>query len=371
MKNNMPNNNHKRDYYEVLGVSRQADEEEIKKAYRKLALQYHPDRNPGDKEAEERFKEAAEAYEVLHDTQKRDLYDRYGHEGLKNTGFSGFGGFEDIFSSFGDIFEDFFGFGRRGRGGASRAREGADLRYDLSVSFMEAAKGKEMELKIPRMETCTLCNGNGLEPGTEPEYCPTCGGRGQVVQSQGFFRISTPCPRCHGQGQIITHPCLSCHGQGRIEQTKTLSIKIPPGISNGSRLRFRGQGEGGSHGGPPGDLYVIVYVEDHEFFQREGDDVVCSLPISMIQAAIGAELEVPTLNNLKKLTIPKGTQNGQTLRLKGEGFPHLRGSGKGDQIIQVAVKIPTHLNKRQEELLREFEELEKKKSGSRLSKFFS
>jgi molecular chaperone DnaJ len=367
----MATNNQKRDYYEVLGVSRKADEEEIKKAYRKMALKYHPDRNQGDKEAEERFKEAAEAYEVLHDAQKRDLYDRFGHEGLKNTGFSGFGGFEDIFSSFGDIFEDFFGFGRRGRGSSSRAREGADLRYDLSISFMEAAKGKEMELKIPRMETCSECQGNGVAPGTRPETCPTCGGRGQVVQSQGFFRISTPCPRCHGQGQIITHPCPNCQGQGRIEETKTLNIKIPAGISNGSRLRFRGQGEGGLYGGGSGDLYVVVYVEEDEFFHREGDDVVCAIPISMVQAALGAEIEVPTLNEPKKLTIPKGTQNSQVLRLRGEGFPHLRGSGKGDQLIQVTVKIPTHLNKKQEELLREFEELEKKKSGSRLFKLFS
>lgn len=367
----MQTNNHKRDYYDILGVARQADEEEIKKAYRKMALKFHPDRNPGNQEAEERFKEAAEAYEVLHDPQKKELYDRYGHEGLKNTGFSGFGGFEDIFSSFGDIFEDFFGLGRKGRGGGSRAREGADLRYDLSVSFMDAAKGKEMELKIPRLETCSLCRGNGLEPGTKPEFCPTCGGRGQVVQTQGFFRISTPCPRCHGQGQIITHPCPSCHGQGRQEETKTLNIKIPAGISNGSRLRFRGQGEGGLNGGPAGDLYVVVYVEEDQFFHREGDDVICAIPLSMIQAALGAEIEVPTLTNPKKLTIPKGTQNNQNLRLKGEGFPHLRGSGKGDQVIQVTVKIPTHISKKQEELLREFEELENKKTGSRLFKLFS
>ena len=307
----------------------------------------------------------------MHDSQKRELYDRFGHEGLKNTGFSGFGGFEDIFSSFGDIFEDFFGFGRRGQGGTSRVRGGADLRYDLSVTFIEAAKGKELELKIPRLETCTQCHGSGLEPGTKPEFCPTCGGRGQVVQSQGFFRISTPCPRCHGQGQIITHPCPSCHGQGRIEETKALNVKIPAGISNGSRLRFRGQGEAGINGGPPGDLYVVIYVEEHEFFHREGDDVICSIPISMIQAALGAEIEVPTLSDNKKLSIPKGTQNGQTLKMKGEGFPHMRGSGKGDQIVQVSVKIPTHLSKRQEELLREFEELENKKKGSKLFKLFS
>jgi molecular chaperone DnaJ len=367
----MPNNNQKRDYYEVLGVSRQAEEEEIKKAYRKMALKYHPDRNAGDKEAEERFKEAAEAYEVLHDKEKRELYDQFGYEGLKSTGFSGFGGFEDIFSSFGDIFEDFFGFSRRGRGGASRAREGTDLRYDLTINFMEAAKGKELELKIPRLETCSLCQGSGLEPGTRPEYCPTCGGRGQVVQSQGFFRISTPCPRCRGQGQIISHPCSTCRGQGRIELTKTLNVKIPPGISSGSRLRFRGQGEAGLNGGSPGDLFVVVYVEEHEFFHREGDDVICSIPVSMTQASLGAVIEVLTLNNPQKLTIPKGTQNGQTLRLKGEGFPHLRGSGKGDQIIQVMVNIPTHLTKKQEELLREFEELENKKGGSKLFKLFS
>lgn len=364
-------NQHKRDYYEILGVSRQADEEEIKKAYRKMALKYHPDRNPGDKEAEERFKEAAEAYEVLHDPEKRELYDRYGHEGLQSSGFRGFGGFEDIFSSFGDIFEDFFGFGRRSRGSASRPREGADLRYDLSISFMDAARGKEMELKIPRMETCSACRGSGIEPGTQPEYCPTCGGRGQVVQTQGFFRISTTCPRCHGEGRIITHPCAACRGRGRTERTKTLSIKIPAGIADGSRLRFRGQGEDGTNGGPPGDLYVVVHVEEHEFFRREGDHLFCTIPISMVQAALGAEIEVPTLEQPKKLTIPKGTQNGQVLRLKGEGFPHIRGSGKGDLIIEIQVKIPTHLTKRQEELLREFDELEGQKGRSRLARFFS
>jgi molecular chaperone DnaJ len=367
----MTTNNHKRDYYEVLGIPRQSSEEEIKKAYRKMALQYHPDRNPGDKEAEERFKEAAEAYEVLHDAQKRELYDRYGHEGLRNTGFSGFSGFEDIFSSFSDIFEDFFGLGRRGRGGASRAREGADLRYDLSISFMEAAQGKEMEINVPRLESCVECQGNGMEPGTQPEICSTCGGRGQVVQSQGFFRISTPCPRCYGQGRINTHPCKACQGQGRMEKTKTLNLKIPAGIAGGSRLRFRGQGEGGTHGGPPGDLYVVVYVEEHEFFHREGDDVLCSIPISMIQAALGTEVEVPTINGNKKLTIPKGAQYGQTLKFKGEGFPHVRGSGKGDQIIHLEVKIPTKLSRRQEELLREFEELDTKKGGSKLFKIFS
>ena len=367
----MDNNNNKRDYYEVLGVSRQAGEEEIKKAYRKLALKYHPDRNPGDKGAEELFKEAAEAYEVLHDPQKRDIYDRYGHEGLKGTGFSGFGGFEDIFSSFSDIFEDFFGLGGRGRGRGGRAREGADLRYDLTISFMEAAKGKELELKIPRLEPCSRCQGNGLEPGTSPELCPTCQGQGQILQSQGFFRISTPCHRCRGQGQIISHPCRTCRGQGRIEETRTLTVKIPAGISNGSRLRFRGQGEAGTYGGPPGDLYVVVFVEEHDFFQRQGDDLICSVPISMIQAALGAEIEVPTLNDPKKVGVPKGTQNGHILKIRGEGFPHVRGSGKGDQVIQVLVKIPDHLNKRQEVLLREFEEIEKKKSGSRLARLFS
>ena len=368
----MMNNNHKRDYYEVLGVSRQSSEEEIKKAYRKMALQFHPDRNPGDKDAEERFKEAAEAYEVLHDSQKRELYDRFGHEGLRSSGFSGFSGFEDIFSSFSDIFEDFFGFGRRSsRGGGPRAQEGADLRYDLTITFMEAAQGKEMEINVPRLEACLECQGSGLEPGTQPEICATCQGRGQIIQSQGFFRISTACPRCYGQGRINSHPCKSCQGRGRVEETKTLHLKIPPGISSGSRLRFRGQGEGGVHGGPPGDLYVIVYVEEHEFFHREGDDLLCSIPISMIQAALGTEMGVPTLNGTKKLAIPKGAQHGQIFKFRGEGFPHLRGSGKGDQMIRIEVKIPTHLSKKQEELLREFEALEGKKSSSKLFKIFS
>lgn len=368
----MMNHNHKRDYYEVLGVARDASEEEIKKAYRKMALQYHPDRNPGDQEAEEHFKEAAEAYEVLHDPQKRDLYNRFGHEGLQGAGFSGFSGFEDIFSSFSDIFEDFFGFGRRsGRGGGPRAQGGADLRYDLSVSFMDAAQGKEMEINIPRHEACEECRGSGMEPGTQPEFCPSCQGRGQVIQSQGFFRISTTCPRCYGQGRIITHPCKGCQGQGRVEKTKTLNLKIPPGISSGSRLRFRGQGEAGLHGGPSGDLYVVVFVEEHAFFHREGDDLLCTIPISMIQAALGTEVEVPTLNGNKKLAVPKGTQHSQIFKFKGEGFPHLRGSGKGDQLIRVEVKIPTHLSRKQEELLREFEALESKKSSSKLFKIFS
>jgi molecular chaperone DnaJ len=364
--------NHKRDYYEVLGVSRQASEEEIKKAYRKMALQYHPDRNRGDKEAEVRFKDAAEAYEVLHDPQKRDLYNRFGHEGLQSSGFSGFRGFDDIFSNFSDIFEDFFGFGRRGgQRGGPRPQEGDDLRYDLKVTFMEAAQGKEMEINVPRLEGCEECRGSGMEPGTQPEVCPACQGRGQVIQSQGFFRISSTCPSCYGQGRINTHPCRGCQGQGRVEKTKVLNLKIPPGISSGSRLRFRGQGEAGMHGGPHGDLYVVVYVEEHDFFHREGDDVLCAIPISMTQAALGTALEVPTLNGNKKLAITKGTQHGQIYKFKGEGFPHLRGSGKGDQLIRVEVKIPTHLNKKQEELLRQFEALESKKSDSKLFKFFS
>jgi len=348
-----------RDYYEILGVGREASEEEIKKAYRALALKYHPDRNPGDGEAEEIFKEAAEAYEVLHDEEKRQIYDRFGHEGLRGTGFSGFGGFEDIFSSFSDIFEDFFGGSRR------RARngpvQGRDLRYDLEIDFLEACRGKETELTIPRQETCEQCGGSGSAGDTPPSICTTCGGQGQVYQSSGFFRVSTSCPQCGGRGRVITDPCPECHGQGRTEQTRVVSLRIPPGVDTGSRLRLRGEGEAGQRGGPRGNLYVVIHVRPHEFFEREGDHVFCRIPISMTDAVLGTRINVPTMEGERELSIPKGTQNAKIMKFKGAGFPNLQGFGRGDQIMEINIKVPTDLTPRQEELLKEFADLEKEK----------
>lgn len=347
----------KRDYYEILGVSKSATEDEIKKNYRKIAMQCHPDKNPGNKEAEERFKEAAEAYEVLSDKQKREIYDHYGHAGLSNTGFQGFSGFDDIFSNFGDIFEDVFGFGRsRGRGRSrSGARAGADLRYDLKISFLDAAFGLTTTVDLEKYQTCSTCNGSGAAPGTTPSTCPTCQGRGQVVQSSGFFTISSTCPHCHGQGKFITKPCHTCRGTGKENKQKTVELKIPAGVESGSRLRLRGEGEAGEQGGPSGDLYVFLHVEDHEFFVREGDDIICRVPISFTQAALGTTLEVPALKNTEKIKIPKGTQTGSSFRIKGKGIAHVRGYGHGDQIVEVHVQVPTQLSRKQEELLREFE----------------
>ncbi len=348
----------KKDYYEILGVAKTAPEDEIKKCYRKIAMQCHPDKNPGNKQAEERFKEAAEAYEVLSDRQKREIYDHYGHAGLSNTGFQGFSGFEDVFSNFGDIFEDVFGFGQgRGRGssrGRSGARAGADLRYDLKISFLDAAFGLTTTIDLEKYSTCSVCSGSGAAPGTSPVTCPTCQGRGQVIQSSGFFTISSTCPHCHGQGRMISKPCSTCRGTGKERQQKTVELKIPAGVETGSRLRLRGEGEAGEMGGPSGDLYVFLHVEDHEFFEREGDNIHCRVPISFVQAALGDTIEVPTLKDKEKIKIPRGTQNGHSFRLKGQGIPHVRGYGRGDQIIEVHVQIPTHLSRKQEELLREF-----------------
>lgn len=349
----------KRDYYEILGIGRDADPDEIKKAYRTMALKYHPDRNPGDQEAEELFKEAAEAYEVLHDPQKKQIYDQYGHEGLQGTGFSGFGGFEDVFSSFGDLFEEFFGGSRRRR--RSGPTRGRDLRFDLEIEFGEAAAVKEAELSIPREEDCPACQGSGSSTGTR-QTCSTCGGQGQVHQTRGFFRMSTTCPTCGGQGRIVADPCEECVGRGRIQKEKVVSVRIPAGVDTGSRLRLRGEGEAGRLGGPPGDLYVVIHVKPHEFFEREGDHVICRIPVSMVDAALGAEIEAPTLDGSRTLKIPKGTNSGDVLRFRGEGFPNLRGYGSGDQIMEMQVLTPTKLTKRQEELLREFAELEKERN---------
>lgn len=344
----------KRDYYEILGVDKSASEEEIKKNYRRLAMQYHPDRNPGDKEAEEKFKEAAEAYEVLSDAQKKDIYDRFGHEGLSGTGFRGFSGFEDIFSSFGSIFEDIFGYSNRSR---TSARAGADLRYDLKISFMDAAFGTSTEIDITKLDTCHECSGSGAATGTSPEVCRRCGGRGQVTQSSGFFSISSTCPSCRGYGSVITNPCKLCRGTGKEKIHKNVSLKIPAGVETGSRLRLRGEGERGENNGPPGDLYVFIHVEPHEFFERRENDIYCRIPISFVQAALGATIEVPTLNGSDQLKVPKGTQSGKVFKLKGKGIQNLRGFGRGDQFVETIVVTPTNLTRKQEDLLKEFSKL--------------
>ena len=362
---------YKRDYYEILSVSRDCGEEEIKRAYRKMALKYHPDKNPGNKEAEESFKEAAEAYEVLRDPEKRQIYDRFGHEGLQGTGFRGFSGFEDIFSSFGDIFEGFFGFGGRGR--RTRARQGKSLRYDLELTLEDAFHGAEEEISFQRLETCLTCNGSGASPGNEPQTCSTCQGSGQVIRSQGFFQVSTTCPACHGQGEIITDPCPDCRGRGKIRVERSISVKIPPGVDTGSQLRLRGEGESGEYGGPPGDLFVVIHVREHEFFRREDEDLICQIPISFVQAALGDTLIIPMLDSDEghELVIPRGTQPGEVIKVPGKGMASLRGYRKrGDLYVKIVVKIPKKTNQRQRELLKAFAETEelalsnkKKKSG--------
>ncbi|MBM3223112.1 MAG: molecular chaperone DnaJ [Candidatus Tectomicrobia bacterium] len=349
----------KRDYYEVLSVSRTATEDDIKKSYRKLAFQYHPDRNPNNPEAEEKFKEASEAYEVLHDADKRRIYDQYGHDGLQKNGFQGFSGFEDVFSSFGGIFEELFGFsGRRGGSGRSAARSGADLRYDVQLTFEEAVFGTEKVLEFEKMETCMHCLGKRTAPGSRPVTCSTCNGHGQVERRQGFFTLRTTCPTCRGEGSRITDPCKECRGLGVVQLPKKLSVKIPAGVDDGARLRLSGEGEEGSNGGPAGDLYVILHVAAHEFFERHGTDVHCQVPISFAQAALGTDLEVPSLHGPQTLAIPRGTQTGDRLTLRSCGVPELRGEGRGHQIVHIVVKTPTQLTERQEELLREFAALD-------------
>jgi len=355
----------KRDYYKVLGVNRDADDKELKAYYRKLALKFHPDRNPGNKEAEEKFKEASEAYEVLRDPQKRNIYDQFGHQGLEGSGFSGFSGFEDIFSSFGGIFEDFFGFSS-GRRSGSRAQKGADLRYDLSLSFMEGAFGTETEIDLAKMEVCYSCEGTACEQGTHQETCGQCGGTGQVSRNQGFFTVRTTCYHCRGNGQTIPHPCSKCKGSGQIRVSKNVAVKIPAGVDSGSRLRLTGEGEAGVYGGPPGDLYVFIHVESHDFFERDNTNIICQVEISFIQAALGDTIAVPTLNGKKELKISKGTQPGDLFCFRGEGIPSLRSSKRGDQIIQAVIKTPTNLNKKQEVLLKEFANIESGKLSNKL-----
>lgn len=360
----------KRDYYEILGVTRQSGEEEIKKAYRQLALKFHPDRNPGDKEAEEKFKEAAEAYEVLHDPQKKRLYDAYGHEGLRGAGFSGFSGFEDIFSSFGDIFQDFFSFGF---GGQTRqrtaARPGDDLIYTLDLTFEEAVFGTEKEVEIDTFSKCAHCGGAGAEPGTKESICPACQGSGQVVQSQGFFRISTSCARCQGTGKVLVSPCRECQGQGRTRQKKRVQVKVPGGVDSGTRLRLRGEGESGYRGGVAGDLYVKIEVAPHPHLERDGDNLYCRISISFLQAILGDTVEIPSLEGGKSVSIAPGTQPGAVIRFTGEGVPKLRGFGRGDLFVEVEVKIPRNITPRQEEILREFMEIEKEKGEGKVKKW--
>ncbi|MDZ7642528.1 MAG: molecular chaperone DnaJ [Desulfurivibrio sp.] len=346
------------DYYKTLGVASDASMEEIKKAYRKLALQYHPDRNPDDREAEDKFKTATEAYEVLGDLEKRKIYDRYGVDGLRDSGYQGPGGFDDIFSSFSDIFGDLFGFGGNRGGGARRSRNGPvpgnDLRYDLVIGFMEAVHGVEKEVEISKGETCATCTGSGAKPGHTPQTCSTCNGLGQVLHAQGPFRVQSACPHCRGQGRVVTEPCPDCRGQGLVQQTRKVSLQIPAGVDSGARMRLKGEGEGGRRGGPAGDLYVIIHVEPHEFFQREGYDIICSIPLSFTQAALGCSLEVPTVHGSHQLKIPTGTQPGQHLTIEEMGVPKLRGGGYGDMICEIRVVIPKRLSKKQKELLRQF-----------------
>jgi molecular chaperone DnaJ len=348
-----------RDYYEILEVSRSASAEEIKKAYRKIAMKCHPDRNQGDKESEEQFKEATEAYEILGDLEKRKIYDRFGLEGLKNSGYSGPGSAHDIFSNFGDIFGDLFGMGANSRRPANGPIPGSDLRYDLTITFMEAVHGVDKEIEITRPDTCWTCEGTGARPGHQPQTCRNCQGRGQVMRSQGFFSVSTTCPTCRGQGTVITDPCQDCEGYGLVNKKKKVTLKIPTGVDNGARMRLAGEGEGGRRGGHPGDLYVFLDVEAHEHFQREGTTIYLRLPLRMTQAALGCKLKVPTVHGEKSLKIPAGTQSGANFTLKHEGIKALRSGELGDMIVVVEVHIPEHLTSRQRELLEEFAELEK------------
>ena len=348
----------KRDFYETLGVAKNSSEEEIKKAYRKLAMKYHPDRNPDNKESEEKFKEVKEAYEMLTNPEKREAYDRYGHAGVDPNmggggGFgAGAGGFAD---SFGDIFGDIFGGGGRSRNAGPQVYRGADLRYNLEITLEQAAHGFDTTIRVPSWDKCDTCHGSGAKPGTAPSTCTTCAGHGQVRMQQGFFSIQQTCPKCHGSGKVITDPCAPCGGAGRIKRNKTLEVKIPVGIDNGMRIRSSGNGEPGTNGGPAGDLYVEIHIKPHAVFQREGDDLHCEMPISFVKATLGGEIEVPTLSGKVSFTIPEGTQSGKTFRLKGKGIKGVRSGYAGDLFCHVAIETPVKLTEKQKDLLRDFE----------------
>jgi molecular chaperone DnaJ len=346
----------KRDYYEILSVTRTASDGELKSAYRKLAMQYHPDRNPGDKVAEERFKEAAEAYAVLCDPEKRSLYDRFGHQGVRSAAGGGAGFDPSVFNEFGDfadILGNMFGFGdlfgnARRRGGPQR---GADLRYDLEIAFEESAKGVETTIQIPRQENCETCHGSGAAPGSSPTTCSMCRGQGQVRSQQGFFTVARTCPQCQGAGKIIAKPCTTCRGAGRISRERKLTVKIPPGIATGQQLRLTQEGEAGSGGGPPGNLYVVVHVQEHEYFRRDGNNLFCEVPVNFTTVALGGEIQVPTLDGTENVKVPEGTPTGTTLKLRGKGMPDVNGRGRGDLFATVQVQTPKKLSKDQRQLL--------------------
>ncbi|MEL6116830.1 MULTISPECIES: molecular chaperone DnaJ [Photobacterium] len=348
----------KRDFYEVLGVGRDANERDIKKAYKRLAMKYHPDRNPGDDTAADKFKEVKTAYEILTDPQKKAAYDQYGHAAFEQGGMGGGGGFgggADFSDIFGDVFGDIFGGGGRRGGGQHRAQRGADLRYNMELTLEEAVRGCSKEIRVPTLVNCDTCEGSGAKKGSSPTTCGTCHGAGQVQMRQGFFAVQQTCPHCHGRGKIISDPCGKCHGQGRVQETKTLSVKIPAGVDTGDRIRLTGEGEAGEFGAPAGDLYVQVHVQKHAIFERDGNNLYCEVPVSFTMAALGGEVEVPTLDGRVSLKVPTETQTGRMFRMRGKGVKSVRGGAVGDLICKLVVETPVNLSTRQKELLQEFE----------------